>query len=62
MAWVRAFVAGAVVGGALAWIYGRDVRDYIDEKTRAARTRAAETLGAAAEGLEAAKERIEPQS
>ncbi|MBI4269359.1 MAG: hypothetical protein HY615_03420 [Candidatus Rokubacteria bacterium] len=59
MSWVRSFVAGVVVGGALMWIYGRDVREYLDERTRGARSRAAETLGAAAEGLVAAKERIE---
>ncbi|OGL14186.1 MAG: hypothetical protein A3F92_11590 [Candidatus Rokubacteria bacterium RIFCSPLOWO2_12_FULL_71_22] len=59
MSWVRSFVAGAVVGGVLVWIYGREIREYVDEKTRGARTRAAERLGAAAESLVAAKERIE---
>jgi len=59
MRWIRSFVAGMVVGGVLVWIYGREIREYVDDKTRGARTRAAETLGAAAEGLAAAKERIE---
>jgi len=39
MRWLKGFVAGAIVGGVLVWIYGREVREYIDDKTRAARAR-----------------------
>jgi hypothetical protein len=53
------FILGAIAGGALVWFYGREIRDYIDSKTERARSRAADTLGAAAGSLEAAKKRVE---
>jgi hypothetical protein len=56
---IRSFVAGAIVGGLVVWLYGREIRAFIDGRTLTARARAADTLKAAAEGLQAAKEKIE---
>lgn len=56
---VRSFLVGAIVGGAVVWLYGREIRQFIDDRTLTARTRAAETLKSAAEGLQSAKEKIE---
>lgn len=56
---VRSFLVGAIVGGAVVWLYGREIRQFIDDRTLTARTRAAETLKSAAEGVQSAKEKIE---
>jgi hypothetical protein len=56
---IGSFVLGAIMGGAAMWFYGREIRDYVGTATRDARTKAADTLHSAAEGLQAAKERAE---
>lgn len=56
---IGGFVLGAVTGAALVWFYGQEIREYIDYRTQKARARAAQTLGAAAGGLEAAREKLE---
>jgi hypothetical protein len=53
------FMLGMMAGAAFVWFYELRVREILDAKTRAARARAAATLGRAASGLEAVKERIE---
>jgi hypothetical protein len=35
------FVIGAIAGGLAVWLWGRELGDYIGEKTRGARTKAA---------------------
>jgi len=37
-----AFVLGAIVGAAVVWLWGREMEDYVQEKTRGLRTKAAE--------------------
>ena len=37
-----AFVLGAIVGAAVVWLWGREIEDYVQEKTRGLRTKAAE--------------------
>jgi hypothetical protein len=44
------FVLGAVMGGILGWLWGREIGDYVAEKTRGVRTKAAEGLRAVEEG------------
>jgi hypothetical protein len=56
---VRTFVAGMVIGGALAVLYQGRIRRYLDDKTRALRLKAADRLGAAARRLEDAAARLE---
>jgi hypothetical protein len=58
-AMIGSFILGALTGGAIVWFYGRDIRQFVDEKTSTVRTRAADTLQSAAQGLQSAKDRIE---
>jgi hypothetical protein len=56
---VECFVLGTLLGGALVWLFGENIRRYIDIRTEGVRNRAADTLAAAASGLETVRERIE---
>jgi hypothetical protein len=56
---IGSFVLGMIVGGAAVWVWGEQMREYIDDKTWAVRARAADGLGAAADTLQTAKETIE---
>ena len=40
------FVLGAIVGGVIGWLWGREIEDYVGEKTRGVRTKAVEALHA----------------
>jgi gas vesicle protein len=42
----RAFVLGAIMGAAVVWLWGREMEKYVEEKTRGARTTAAEGVRA----------------
>ena len=53
------FLMGIIMGGAAVYFYGPQIREYLDEKTKAARARAADTLQAASEGLQSAKDTVE---
>jgi hypothetical protein len=56
---IGTFIFGALIGGATVWLYGDRLREYFDDKTQVARSRAADTLQSAAEGLQNAKETLE---
>lgn len=56
---IGSFLMGVIMGGAAVYFYGPQIREYLDEKTKTARSRAADTLQAASEGLQAAKETVE---
>lgn len=56
---VGSFMLGVIVGGAAVWLWGEQMREYVDDKTWAVRARAAEGLGAAADTLKSAKATIE---
>jgi len=56
---IGSFIFGAIFGGAAVWVYRDQLREYFDDKTRVARSRAADTLQSAAEGLQSAKETLE---
>jgi len=45
----RAFVLGAIMGAAVVWLWGRQLEEYVDEKTRGVRTKAAEGVRAVEE-------------
>jgi gas vesicle protein len=48
----EAFVLGAIVGAAVVWLWGREMEEYVEEKTRGVRTKAAEGVRAVEEGAE----------
>jgi hypothetical protein len=56
---IGSFIFGALIGGAAVWFYRDQLREYLDEKTRTARTRAADTLQSASDSLQSAKETLE---
>ena len=43
------FVLGAMVGAAAVWLWGRDMEEYVEGKTRGVRTKAAEGIRAVEE-------------
>jgi hypothetical protein len=45
----RAFVLGAMMGAAGVWLWGREMEEYVEEKTRGVRTKAAEGVRAVEE-------------
>jgi hypothetical protein len=45
----KAFVLGAIVGAAAVWLWGREMEAYVEERTRGARTKAAEGVRAVEE-------------
>jgi gas vesicle protein len=44
-----AFVLGAIMGAAVVWLWGREMEQYVEEKTRGVRTTAAEGVRAVEE-------------
>jgi gas vesicle protein len=45
----KAFVLGAIMGAAVVWLWGREMEEYVEEKTRGVRTKAAEGVRAVEE-------------
>lgn len=43
------FVVGVIMGAAAVWLWGRDMEEYVEEKTRGVRTKAAEGVRAVEE-------------
>ena len=43
------FVLGAITGALVVWLWGRDIENYVGEKTRGVRTKAAEGIRAVEE-------------
>jgi hypothetical protein len=37
----EAFVLGAIMGAAVVWLWGREIEEYVEERTRGLRTKAA---------------------
>ena len=42
----NAFVLGAIMGAAVVWLWGREMEEYVEEKTRGVRTKAADGVRA----------------
>jgi hypothetical protein len=45
----EAFVLGAIMGAAVVWLWGREMEEYVEERTRRVRTKAAEGVRAVEE-------------
>jgi gas vesicle protein len=48
----EAFVLGAIMGAAVVWLWGREMEEYVKEKTRGVRTKTAEGVRAVEEKAE----------
>jgi hypothetical protein len=44
-----ALVLGAIMGAAVVWLWGREIGEYLEEKTRGVRTKAADGVRAVEE-------------
>jgi hypothetical protein len=42
----EAFVLGSIMGAAVIWLWGREIQEYVEERTRRVRTRAADGVRA----------------
>jgi len=51
------FILGAITGGLVVWLWGKEITGYMRERTRGVRTQAAEGLQAVAEGTGTAFDR-----
>jgi hypothetical protein len=56
---VKSFILGAVTGGAIVWFWGREIREYIDERTLGLRQAMAARLQAAADSLQATADKLQ---
>jgi hypothetical protein len=45
----RALVLGAIMGAAVVWLWGREIGEYLEKKTRGVRTKAADGVRAVEE-------------
>jgi hypothetical protein len=45
----EAFVLGAIMGAAVVWLWGREMEEYVEERMRGVRTKAAEGVRAVEE-------------
>jgi hypothetical protein len=45
----EAFVLGAITGTAVMWLWGREIEDYVGDKTRGVRAKAADGMQAVGE-------------
>ena len=48
----KVFVLGAIIGATVVWLWGRQMEEYVKEKTRGVRTKAADGVRAAEEKTE----------
>ena len=49
---MKGFIFGAIAGGVAMWLYGDQIREYIDDMTSGVRDRAAAGLEGAADRLQ----------
>jgi len=56
---IKTFVIGTIAGAAVMWLYGDQIRDYIDDMTMNMRERAAARLEGAAERLQTVADTVE---
>lgn len=56
---IRSFVAGAIMGATVIWIWGDRIREQIDAATSDVRTRTAGRLHGAADTLQSAADTIQ---
>ena len=56
---MKGFLIGAIAGGVAMWLYGDQIREYVDEMTSGVRERAAAKLEGAADRLQSVAESVE---
>jgi hypothetical protein len=56
---MKGFIIGAIAGGVAMWLYGDQIREYIDDMTYGVRERAAASLEGAADRLQGVAESVE---
>ena len=56
---IKSFLIGTIAGAAVMWLYGDQIRDYIDDITMNVRERAAAGLEGAAERLQTVADTVE---
>jgi hypothetical protein len=59
---VKSFIMGMITGGAVMWIWGPEIKRYLDDRTHTMRTRVADSLQSTAETLHSAAGTVEPGS
>jgi len=56
---IQSFLAGAVAGGVVMWLWGDHIRDAIDGATSGVRSRAAEPLQGMADTLQSVADTVD---
>ena len=56
---VKSFIFGAITGAVVMALYGREIAEYLQDRTFSLRMRAAEGLGAVAQGMGSVKDTVE---
>jgi hypothetical protein len=56
---IKSFLAGAIAGGVVMWLWGDQIREALDEATSGMRTRTAEQLQGVADRLQSAAETVD---
>jgi len=56
---IKSFLVGAIIGAAAMVIYGRRIAAYLEDRTFTVRMKAADKLGAVAQGVESMRETVE---
>jgi hypothetical protein len=56
---MKGFLIGAIAGGLAMWLYGDQIREYVDDMTSGVRERTAARLGNAADRLQSVAESVE---
>jgi Cu/Ag efflux pump CusA len=56
---MKGFLIGAIAGGVAMWLYGDQIREYVDDMTSGVRERTAAKLEGAADRLQSVAESVE---
>jgi hypothetical protein len=56
---MKGFIIGAIAGGMAMWLYGDQIREYLDDMTSGVRERAAAGLEGAADRLQNVAQTVE---
>lgn len=56
---IKSFIVGVIAGAVAMWLWGDEIRAYLDERTRDVRARAAGPLHAVADTVETVAARVE---
>ena len=56
---MKGFIIGAIAGGVAMWLYGEQIREYVDDMTSGVRERTAAKLEDAADRLQSVAQSVE---